>query len=142
METPKKKVLFLLPASAGERISIDGYTDALKEIGIDSDIMMRLEIEDKEYINDFTTTLSRKGYDLIIYPEFNSDIFDWERIRQTSFSPKHEDDIDIKAFIKLLEDKGCRLLAESMQLFGQEVKVYGTPANFAQYIREKLDSAV
>ncbi len=142
METPIKKVLFLLPSSAGERISIDGYTDALKEIGIDSDIMMRLEIEDKEYIDDFTTTLSRKGYDLIIYPEFNSDIFDWERIRQTSFSPKHEDDIDIKAFIKLLEDKGCRLLAESMQLFGQEVKVYGTPANFAQYIREKLDSAV
>lgn len=142
METPKKKVLFLLPASAGDRLEEDGYTDALEEIGIASVISRELEIDNKDVIDRFTTTLSQRGYDLIIYPAFDSDIFKWERIHQTSFSPQHEDDIDIKAFIQLLEDKGCRLLAESMQLFGQEVKVYGTPANFAQYIREKLDSAV
>lgn len=142
METPSKQVLFLLPSSAGHRLRENGYIDALAEVGIDSVIRRDLEIDHKDVIERLATTFSQRGYDLIIYPDFSSEIFKWERIYQTSFSPKNKDDMDIKAFIQLLEDKGCRLLAESMQLFGQEITFYGKAADFAQRISEKLKKGV
>ena len=145
MEDPIKIVLFLLPPSAGDRLRIDGYTDALEEVGIIPDISREFEVDHQEIIDLYTTILMRKGYDLIIYPSFDSQIFRWEPVWKSSFFCRNEGDVDIKTFIKLLEDKGCRLLAESMHIdgpFDDEVTIYGTPANFAQYIREKLDSAV
>jgi hypothetical protein len=135
--TKARKVIFLLPSSVGERLAEDGVISQLTSGGLEAEVWWFHSCTRKS-ANRFMQQLIRAKPDAVLYPDFQSEIFFWERASQAWFfgwkdgepilsEPDTPSRIGIAETLDQLEEQGIRTFAIQMRYggpFDDEISLY------------------
>lgn len=120
-----KLIQFILPGSAGERISSDGLIEFLHEHGISSKIE-RFHVIKRESALKLASLTRLMGVGVVIYPDLNSDIFDWAAAQDDFFGrhgkgrvPDNNETLTTAAtYFEMLQEEGIRVIPMNEFYYG------------------------
>jgi len=148
--TKARKVIFLLPSSVGERLAEDGAISQLASGGLEAEVWWFHSCTRKS-ANRFVQQLIREKPDAVLYPDFQSEVFFWERASQAWFfgwkdgkpilsDPATPSRIGIAEALDQLEEQGIRTFAIKMHYcgpFDDEISLH-QPGKTCKLIRQLI----
>jgi len=126
--TKARKVIFLLPSSLGERLAEDGVIEKLASNGIEAEVWWFHSCT-RRRTSKFVQQLIREKPDAVVYPDFQSEVFFWERASQAWFfgwqdgepivsDPATPSGVGIVEVLDLLKERGIPTLEIQMHYGG------------------------